>query len=25
LVPLTDTEFETKHRIRNIDEEKWIR
>ena len=25
LVPLADTEFETKHRIRNIDEEKWIR
>jgi hypothetical protein len=25
LVPLTDTEFETKHRIRNTDEEKWIR
>ncbi len=25
LVPLADTEFETKHRIRDIDEEKWIR
>ena len=25
LVPLADTEFETKHRIRGIDEEKWIR
>ena len=25
LVPLADTEFETKHRIRNIDEEKWMR
>ena len=25
LVPLADTEFETKHRIRNIDEKKWIR
>ena len=25
LVPLADTEFETEHRIRNIDEEKWIR
>ena len=24
LVPLADTEFETKHRIRNIDEKKWI-
>ena len=25
LVPLADTEFETKHRIRGVDEEKWIR
>jgi hypothetical protein len=25
LVPLTDTEFEAKHKMRSLDEKKWIR
>jgi hypothetical protein len=25
LVPLTDTEFEAKHKMRSSDEKKWIR